>query len=181
MRCVLRFRCHNGRYSAHWTIYPFINRPFRSIILPMANQLPPSENVEEPKQPDRTRLYAVLGTVVALGIVAAIFGASVWMIDHPDRTATLRDIFIIFMAFTLVFIGFVLVILLVQLARLTNLLQHEIKPILENTNETINTVRGTAIFLSESITEPVTKLNSYVAGLSRFFELILPRQGKPKK
>jgi len=123
----------------------------------------------------------VIGAVVAL-IVAAIFvGASVWMIDHPARTATLRDIFIIFMAFTLVFIGFVLVILLVQLARLTNLLQHEIKPILENTNETINTVRGTAIFLSESITEPVTKLNSYVAGLSRFFELILPRKGKSKK
>ena len=179
---MLRFGCHNGGYSAYWTIYPFINRPFRSIILPMANQLPPSENVEETKQPDRTRLlYAVIGAVVALGIVTAIFFASIWMIDHPDRTATLRDIFIIFMAFTLVFIGFVLVILLVQLARLTNLLQHEIKPILENTNETINTVRGTAIFLSESITEPVTKLNSYVAGLSRFFELILPRQGKPKK
>ncbi|MEK7325379.1 MAG: hypothetical protein AAB217_09020, partial [Chloroflexota bacterium] len=69
-------------------------------------------------------------------------------------------------------IGFALVILMIQLARLTNLLQHEIKPILESTNETVNTVRGTAIFVSENIVDPVMKLNGYVAALSKFFELI---------
>jgi hypothetical protein len=58
------------------------------------------------------------------------------------------------------------------LARLTNLLQNEIKPILESTNETVNTVRGTAIFVSENIVDPVVKLNGYVAALSKFFDLI---------
>jgi len=95
----------------------------------------------------------------------------------------IRDIFIIFLAIESMFIGFALVVLMVQVARLTNLLQHEIKPILESTNETINTVRGTAIFVSENIVEPVMKINSYIAALSKFFEFfdILGEKKNDKK
>jgi hypothetical protein len=62
-------------------------------------------------------------------------------------------------------VGVVLVILIIQLARLTNLLQNEIKPILESTNDTVNTIRGTSVFLSENLVGPVIKLNEYIAGL----------------
>lgn len=106
--------------------------------------------------------------IVVAGIVAAVY----FMVQNPSATTVIRDIFIIFMAVESLFIGFALVILMIQLARLTNLLQHEIKPILESTNETVNTVRGTAIFVSENIVEPVMKLNGYVAALSKFFDLI---------
>ena len=85
-----------------------------------------------------------------------------------DVTARVRDIFIIFMAFESLIIGVALVILIVQLALLTNLLQNEIKPIIDSTNETVNTVRGTATFLSDNLAEPVIKLN----GVSR-----LPQKG----
>ncbi|MGQ0602801.1 MAG: hypothetical protein ACT4QE_14040, partial [Anaerolineales bacterium] len=69
-------------------------------------------------------------------------------------------------------IGAALTILMVQLAVLTNLLKNEIKPILEATQETVNTVRGTTLFVSENLTEPIMKLNSYVAGLAKMVETL---------
>ncbi len=94
------------------------------------------------------------------------------MVLNPATTTVIRDIFIIFMAIESSFIGLALVILMIQVARLTNLLQHEIKPILQNTNDTITTVRSTAMFVSENLVDPVMKLNSYIAALGKLFELI---------
>jgi hypothetical protein len=76
------------------------------------------------------------------------------------------------MALEFVVVGLALVILIVQLATLINLLQNEIRPILESTNETANTLRGTAVFLSENLTEPVIKLNEYAVAARRLVELI---------
>ena len=75
-------------------------------------------------------------------------------------------------------IGLVLVILVVQLAQLTNLLQTEIKPILDSTNDTVSTLRGTAKFLSDNLNEPVIKLNEYLAGLQTITKIVLPTRKK---
>ena len=115
----------------------------------------------------------VIGGVIALIITIALLVVGViFMVQNPDKTTVIRDIFIIFMAVESLFIGLALMVLMVQIARLTNLLQHEIKPILQNTNETINTVRGTAIFVSENLVDPVMKLNGYIAAIGKFFQLI---------
>lgn len=132
-----------------------------------ATTTPPSSDLT----PEQRRLVIAAGVVILL-VIAGVVAAVYFMAQNPAATTVIRDIFIIFMAVESLFIGFALVILMIQLARLTNLLQHEIKPILESTNETVNTVRGTAIFVSENIVEPVMKLNGYVAALSKFFELI---------
>ena len=65
-----------------------------------------------------------------------------------------------------------LVVLLIQLASLINLLQNEVKPILQATSETVNALRGTVDFLGESVVEPVIKLNGYMAGMQRVLELM---------
>jgi hypothetical protein len=52
------------------------------------------------------------------------------------------------------------------------MLQHEIKPILESTNETLNTVRGTTAFLSENLVDPVIKMNSALAALSQVLDTL---------
>ena len=83
----------------------------------------------------------------------------------------MRDIFIIFLALESLVIGAALVVLIIQLASLINLLQNEVKPILKSTNETVNTLRGTSAFLSENLVEPVIKLNSYLAGLKKLFDM----------
>jgi hypothetical protein len=113
-------------------------------------------------------LWIVLGGLVVVGLVVlAVFG----LMQSGEQTAKIRDIFIIFMAFESLVIGAALIILVVQVASLINLLQNEVKPILDATNETVNTLRGTTTFLSENLVEPVIKLNSYLAGLRRFFQL----------
>jgi hypothetical protein len=113
-------------------------------------------------------LWIVLGGLVFVALVVlAVFG----LMQSGEQTAKIRDIFIIFMAIESLVIGAALIILVIQVASLINLLQNEVKPILDATNETVNTLRGTTTFLSENLVEPVIKLNSYLAGLRRFFQL----------
>ena len=117
----------------------------------------------------------ILFTAIAVGVV--FVGLLLWGIisliqAEPSQTAKARDIFIILMAFESLIIGVALVVLILQIASLMNLLQNEIKPILDATNETVHTLRGTTNFLSENMVEPVIKLNTHLAGLQRMLELL---------
>ena len=120
----------------------------------------------------RQRTIAITAVIVVVlllgGIVAAIFG----LLQPNTPTEKIRDIFIIFMALESLLIGVALIILIVQFASLINLLQNEVRPILDATNETVNHLRGTAEFLGENVVEPVIKLNGYLAGMQRMLELI---------
>jgi hypothetical protein len=116
--------------------------------------------------------WMLAGIVTAVLLVLAGIVVSVYLLLQPSSpTGTIRDIFIIFMAFESLIIGAALVVLIIQVASLINLLQNEVKPILNSTSETVNTLRGTTEFLSENLVEPVIKLNSYLAGLRKFFDL----------
>jgi hypothetical protein len=120
----------------------------------------------------RRQRWMVAGVIVAaLFILAGIVVAVIALTKHPAVATNVRDIFIIFMAFESLIIGAALVVLVIQIASLINLLQNEVKPILQSTSETVNTLRGTTEFLSENLVEPVIKLNSYLAGLRKFFDL----------
>ena len=109
----------------------------------------------------------VLGIILVAGIAIAVF----FLVKSPSTASNLRDIFIIFMAFESLIIGAALVVLIIQIASLLNLLQNEVKPILQSASETVNTLRGTTEFLSENLVEPVIKLNSYLAGLKKLLNL----------
>lgn len=135
---------------------------------PSPSAAPPAGGPTEAQQ----RAMVIGAVIVALLILAGAIAGSIFLVNNPATAATVRDVFIIFMALEALFIGIVLVILMVQLAVLTNVLKNEVKPILEATQETVNTVRGTTLFLSENLTEPVMKLNSYVAGLSKVVETL---------
>ncbi len=126
----------------------------------------------EPTLTPEQRRLVIVGVFVLIFLIVGAVAAVYFMVSNPGQTTVIRDIFIIFMAVESMFIGFALVILMIQLARLTNMLQHEIKPILESTNDTVNTVRGTAIFVSENLVEPVMKLNSYLAAFGKLLELM---------
>ena len=127
----------------------------------------------------RQQRQILIWIVIAIVIFLALLVVGVWFLSQNIvRTENIRDIFIILMALESLFIGFVLIILIIQMARLINLLQNEIKPIIESTNETSNTLRGTIIFLSEHLTEPVIKLNEYLASFQRLAEIFKIVRGK---
>ena len=135
-------------------------------------ETPSPEEVAAQRARIRKQRWIVAGIIAgAIVIVTAVVVAVYFLAKSPGTAANVRDIFIIFMALESLVIGAALVVLMLQLASLINLLQNEVKPILKSTNETVNTLRGTSEFLSENLVEPVIKLNSYLAGLKKIFDL----------
>lgn len=145
---------------------------------------PPLEQGEplgEPGSMTPEQKRAVIGVIIGFIILLVLTIVSVLYLLQPGTdTAKIRDVFIIFMALQSMLTGITLVILMIQLARLINLLQNEIKPILDSTNETVSNLRGTTTFLSDNLVEPVIKLNEYMAGFTQLMQALgLVR--KPRK
>lgn len=134
--------------------------------------LPPSDRSRAQRLTAKQRAVLVAGAIVVVALFAGAIAAVLWMVRHPSQTENLRDVFIILMALESLVIGTALIILIVQLARLTNLLQNEIKPILESTRETVSTLRGTTRFLSDNLVAPVVKVNSSLAAVRRILDLL---------
>ncbi len=132
----------------------------------------PQEGDAAPALTPRQRAYLLGGIAVFIVIlVLAVLGVTA-LARNPDATETWRDIFIIIMAIESLFLGFVLILLLIQLARLIALIQNEVTPILDSTNETLNTVRGTTSFLSKNLVTPLIRVNSSLAGLRQAIKSI---------
>jgi amino acid permease len=109
-----------------------------------------------------------LAAVIVLSLVIAILGG----ISGSDGVAAafriLRDFFIIVLALQGILISVALIVLILQLSALVNLLRSEIKPIIDETRQTLTTVRGTAQFVSQNVAEPVIKVSAAVAGARAF-------------
>lgn len=87
-------------------------------------------------------------------------------------SGTLRDIAIIIVAVETIIINALLIILIWQVWRLIRMIKNEVKPILDDTKETVNTVKGTADFVSHNVVDPVAKTGGRVAGLRRTFQVM---------
>lgn len=74
-------------------------------------------------------------------------------------SATIRDIAIIIIALQTIIIGVLLGVLVWQIWRLVKVIQTELKPIIEDTQATVNTVRGTTEFVSHNVVDPVIRTN----------------------
>ena len=139
---------------------------------PPAPQLTPeqlAELHEQERKQKQTMAAVIAGVVIFLALlILAIYG----LMLPSTPTDKIRDVFIIVVALETLVIGVALVVLIIQLASLVNLLQNEVRPILNATNETVNTLRGTVEFLGEEVIEPVMKLSGYMAGLTRMLELM---------
>jgi predicted tellurium resistance membrane protein TerC len=125
-----------------------------------------------PEDQSRQRKILIGLAIAAVVFLVLLVLAVIYLLNPSTPTEKIRDVFIIFMALESLVLGLALVILIVQLARLINLLQNEIKPILESTNETVSTLRGTTTFLSDNLVGPVIKLNEYLAALQQMFKVV---------
>lgn len=137
-----------------------------------------TEGVEEPSLTPRQRWMMIGAAVGLIILLAAAVGAAVLLVSNPQQTETLRDVFIIFMSLEFLVIGLAMIVLIIQLARLTALLQNEVQPILESTNETVKTLRGTTSFLSKNLVEPVVRANSSVAALRKAIDVFRPGRSR---
>jgi len=134
---------------------------------------PTPEQIAAQREAERQqRMVVIISVFVILAVLALIVGGVIYLLQPETPADRIRDIFLIFMALESLLIGVALVVLIVQIASLINLLQNEVRPILQATTETVNNLRGTAEFLGENVVQPVIKLNGYLAGLQRVLELM---------
>lgn len=114
-------------------------------------------------QPDKRMIAALIG--VAVVVVLVMVASILFLAADAARTANIRDMFIIALSVVSLVIGVLLVVLIWQLQSLIVLLRNEIKPLLINANQTVNTVRGTTVFMSDSVARPAIRVVSFFTGL----------------
>ena len=131
-------------------------------------QLPATIEPDTRREPLIPIGYVIAGAAVTL-IVGALFVVLLVYLanNYADTILVVRDIFIIALGIMSCFSGIVLILLLIAVIRLVNMLEFELKPILMKTNETLGTIRGTTVFMSENVVRPMTAASSDVAGLRR--------------
>ena len=131
-------------------------------------QIVGNEVDEEESLSSSAKVGLVVGGIVLL---ALIIGGVIFLLNS-EKTPVIRDIFIIALGLELFIIGVTTVLLIFQTSKLINMFQHEIKPVLDMANETMSTIRGTAIFMSDTLVEPVIKFNSTIASIKKALEML---------
>jgi hypothetical protein len=99
---------------------------------------------------------AVIAVLILLGFAAMIAAG---VIDE------VRDVLIILLATESLIIGGVTLFLLYQVIMLVTLLREELIPLIQSTQETVNSARGTTVYVSRKIIVPSAKAATTVARL----------------
>jgi len=113
---------------------------------------------------DRTKLYAVVGGLVLLAVFILIT-AGLYMLGDDDQSALerLRDIAVIY----IVLLSMIIVILMAAgtaaLIYLILQIRNQVIPLMKETTETMNRVRGTTEFMSEEAVKPIISAAGKVA------------------
>ena len=143
-----------------------------------SNTPPSTSNMNSPdRRSTRTRI--AIGAAVIIGLAAFIV-IIILFLRNPGTTQTVRDIFIIVLAFESLIVGFLLVFLLYQLIALLRMLRDDIKPVIDSAQEAMTTVKGTATFMSEHVTQPAIKASGYAAGVRRSISVLLDLVPRPR-
>jgi hypothetical protein len=128
----------------------------------------------------RPIIYGIIAAVIII-VIFAVLGY--FLFRYPETTAVLRDIFIIFLglgAFLTILLLIALIVAAVYLVLKVNdlirLLNREIRPVLNNFQQTTHTVRGTTSFISEQAARPIIKTAGFIAAIQAIFNALFRRR-----
>jgi len=110
--------------------------------------------------------------LVAVGFFLAAILIAIWLYNNPEAAEVIRDIFIIYIGlgiFVLIPLVMILTVVLIYLGLklndLTLMIHRELIPMLTNVQTTLNTVKGTTTFLSDSAVKPVISTATSIAAV----------------
>jgi hypothetical protein len=138
-----------------------------AINAPTPPELPvPEENASG----SSLRRIVLIGAGGLIGAILLVFIIGMVLAATDNETVAtvvgiVRDIVIILLALEGILIILALAILILQVARLISLLQAEVKPVLENAQDTMKTAQGTIEFVSNNMAEPIIKAGGFLAGI----------------
>lgn len=88
---------------------------------------------------------------------------------------TIRDVAIILLAVETIVVQVILILLLLEIKSLSKMLRDNITPILQSADETVRTVRGTSVFVSDTVVSPVVRVSAFAAGVTEALRVIARR------
>lgn len=133
------------------------------------------ETEEEQKGRWNAQSITLLVGGVLGGIVLVIFviGLLLALFSDVDATAArvqiIRDIFLIILSLQSIVIVVALIVLIFQISKLINMLRNEVMPILNNTQDTLQSAKGTVEFVGKNVSEPIVRVSGFFAGLRVLF------------
>jgi hypothetical protein len=107
---------------------------------------------------DSRRRTTIIG-IVAAAIVLVIIAGFVLMV-HYQQTGPVRDVIIILMGLESLTVGGLTLYLIYQVIMLVRMLRDEVEPLIKSAQETVNSARGTATFVSKKIVQPTITISS---------------------
>ncbi len=109
------------------------------------------------------RRMVLIGIGIAVIAVLILLGFAVMI--AAGVIAEVRDVVIILLATESLIIGGVTLFLLYQIIMLVTLLREELIPLIQSAQETVNSARGTTVYVSRKIVVPSAKAATTVARL----------------
>jgi hypothetical protein len=123
----------------------------------------------------RNMMYVVAG-LAALILLVFVIGLAFALLAPPQATALrfgmVRDVLFIILVMEGMLILIALTVLVLQIARLAGMLQNEVKPILDDSKETVGIAKGTAQFVGSNVATPLIRMKAFWAGLVVFLREI---------
>ena len=134
------------------------------------NQLPDETVTASRAGKESRRRMTIIGIVAAV-IVIVIIAGFVLMI-RAEATGAVRDVVIILMGLESLTIGVLTLYLVYQVIMLVKLLRDEVTPLIRSAQETVNSARGTTMFVSKKIVAPTIAASSNMARLTRMLQVL---------
>jgi hypothetical protein len=128
---------------------------------------PDTQTDKRPQARNAVIIAAIAIVLMTVGLVLIAVALAANAETAGPGVRVVRDLLIIVMALELVVIGAAITVLLVQVARFINLVNNELQPLVTSASDTINAIRGTAIFISKNLTEPIINIQGTLKGLAK--------------
>ncbi len=130
-----------------------------------------AEHIQEPTGRKKNNWPMIAGAVIILLTAGLIY---LMVISDPAVVEKFKDISIVVFVLLSVVICIALIVLIEQLAALTNLMKNEVKPMLKTADDTVHCIKGTVTFMSDNMVQPAIKTNSAVAGVAKIVSILKP-------
>jgi hypothetical protein len=139
-------------------------------VPPSVHRLPDETVSKSSADQQKNRRMATIGIGVAVVLILIV--ASFGLMIQGGVTGVVRDIIIIFLAVeSLVLVG-LMVVLVVQMTLLVRMMRDEVRPLIASAQETVNSARGTAQFVSRKIVTPTADAAANAARVARMFQVL---------
>ncbi len=105
------------------------------------------------------------------GIIAIIFVVGLLLAFTSELEITalrieyFRNLFMIVLGIEGILIVGSIAVLIVQIARLVNMLKRDVQPVLTTAQETVNTAKGTVEFVGDNTVRPIIKASAFMSGV----------------